>query len=617
MNRPINRMLGLLAVLAVATTASAASRQVTETGNVTEVTLYRGEAQVVREVPVGGAAGPIELVVTDLPMQLQPASMFGEGGEGLEVRAVRYRPKAVGEVPDEKIAALDKQIVAVQDDLALVEQKRQLLNKRASYLDNLEKFVTTTAGADLNKGVLDAAALEKLTTMSFERREQIAEVEIELRKEERELREQLNLLQRQRNQLTSGARKTVHEAVLFLDKAAAGDATVRLTYLVRNCGWSPAYNFRADSAAENVEIEYNALVQQMSGEDWTGVKLTLSTATPQLSAAAPGVAPFRVVLASGELDSRTDQTAAQARDRYSSVRRELKQAEAAQNANFALDANIDASWRMNAGANEMQLLELKSDFDDIRGWANDTSAADDGPSLSYQLKTPVSLASRNDQQMIRIIGRTLPGEFYRTATPVLSRHVYRQADVKNTTDLDLLGGQVSMYLDGRFVGRMEIPTVARGQTVVIGLGADPQLSAARQLVERTETTQGGNQVVTFDYRLTIENYHGQPVNVRVFDRVPYADDSKDLRVTLGEMSDELSDDPLYLRLDRPKGILRWDIEVPANASGADARQVTFSYMLEYARQYHLANPASVPGQAGGKMAPADEFDQLQRDRLRY
>ena len=48
-----------------------------------------------------------------------------------------------------------------------------------------------------------------------------------------------------------------------------------------------------------MRIEYNGLIQQMSGEDWSDVKLTLSTASPALSAAGPGLAPFRLTLVPG------------------------------------------------------------------------------------------------------------------------------------------------------------------------------------------------------------------------------------------------------------------------------------------------------------------------------
>lgn len=60
-------------------------------GKVAAVTLYRGQAQVTRTVPVAGGAGASEVVVGPLPAQVVPDSLFAEGGEGVHVRAVRYR----------------------------------------------------------------------------------------------------------------------------------------------------------------------------------------------------------------------------------------------------------------------------------------------------------------------------------------------------------------------------------------------------------------------------------------------------------------------------------------------------------------------------------------------
>ena len=619
MNRWCLSVIGTVVLMSVLpATASGEARQVEGKGSVAEVTLYRGQAQVVRDIPVEGPAGSVELVVTGLPQQVQPDSIFGEGGDGIEVRAVRYRARAVGEAPTQEIADLDKQILDAEDEVALVEQRKQVLARRAEYLDKLEGFVVPTASSDLARGVLDAGALEKITTMNFQQREQIAEAVIELRKQEREAREQLNLLQRRRNELTRGRSRTVHEAVVFLEKTGNAATAVRLTYLVGNCGWGPAYNFRADSAKKTIDIEYNALIHQMSGEDWTGVRLTLSTATPQLSAAAPGLAPFRVTLARGD-DPNRNLSAAALRSQVRDIKARQQSYNTSQLNAVQFDDNLRANWQMNVGANDYQLLELGNGEKKLRVIQDEGGALADGPSLSYQMAKPVSLASRSDQQMIRIMEHTLAGTFYHTATPVLTAHVYREADLVNTTDLDLLSGQVNMYLDGRFVGRMEIPTVARGQSLVVGFGADPQLRASRELVTRNETTQGGNQVVTFAYRLVIENYKGQATPVRVFDRLPYTEDSKDLRVTLDDLQDKLSTDNVYLRIDRPKGILRRDIEVPANAAGAKARMVSYGYQLEYARDYYLANPLAFRADQGGQApnAPAqqEEFMELQMQRM--
>src|SRR5687768_9501491 len=63
------------------------------------VILYRGQAQVTRTFAVEGDPGKVELILSDLPEQIIPDSLFSEPGEGLAVRAVRYRTRAVGVEP--------------------------------------------------------------------------------------------------------------------------------------------------------------------------------------------------------------------------------------------------------------------------------------------------------------------------------------------------------------------------------------------------------------------------------------------------------------------------------------------------------------------------------------
>jgi hypothetical protein len=154
-------------------------------GRVSAVTLYRGQAQVTRTVPIEGGAGRLEVVVSKLPEQIEPNSLFAEGGDGVEIRAVRYRTRAVGEEPREEVRKLDDEISAVQQELDLTTKRQALLVKRTEYLAKLEGFVAPTAQSDLTKGVLDAEALERLTTFSFTQLETIAKEEVELAKQAR------------------------------------------------------------------------------------------------------------------------------------------------------------------------------------------------------------------------------------------------------------------------------------------------------------------------------------------------------------------------------------------------------------------------------------------------
>lgn len=573
-------------------------------GRVTHVTLYRGQALVTRSIDIEGELGPLEVVVEGLPDQVVPESLFAEAGEGLDVRAVRFRSRAVKEEPRDELRQLQQSIEQVQHQIDINAKNQELLTKRSEYLDSLEAFVGPTATSDLSKGVLDAEALQRITLFAFEQRQEIAEAQVESQREAKQLQQQLQLLQRQHAELAASASRTVYEAVLFLEKQDEGGQNVRLSYLVNNCGWSPSYTVR-DNQEAMVHLEYNALIHQLTGEDWNGVDLTLSTATPALSAAGPGLAPFRVSLT----DQPAQQTGVDERGLLSYAaenRRQQREALVQNQAAISIPENFGSSWVVNEAANRLQHLELICTTDELRVIQADEPSAN-GPSLSYQLDSPVSLASRRDQQMVRIMQTELPRELYFVASPVLTNYVYREADVRNSGPHDLLAGTVAVYLDGRFVGRTEIPTVARGQTFVVGFGADPQLRAYRELVSKDDAVQGGNRELRFRYRIRLENYKADAASVRVYDRLPVPERASEVRVRLAQTSDDLSENQLYVERERSKGILRWDVTVPQGSSGVSAQAISYSYTVEHDRNYHLSLASSTP-------QLRKEFEELQRDR---
>src|SRR4030095_5858559 len=61
----------------------------------------------------------------------------------------------------------------------------------------------------------------------------------------------------------------------------------RLSYQLPDAGWRPLYDARLDSEAGHVELAQLGEVQQRTGEDWSGVALTLSTARPAVGAGLP------------------------------------------------------------------------------------------------------------------------------------------------------------------------------------------------------------------------------------------------------------------------------------------------------------------------------------------
>jgi uncharacterized protein (TIGR02231 family) len=579
--------------------------QTVVSGSVTQVVLYRGQALVTREINLDEAVGAIECVVSDLPEHVVPESLYAEGGTGLEVRAVRFRARAVSDAPRQEVRQLDDQIEAINQKIAVNSKTQELLARQQAYLDQLDGFVAPTAKTELSHGVLNAEALERVTTFSFQQRQEILDKQVVNERESKSLADELALLQRRRAELSDTASQTVREAVVFLEKKNAGPGLMRLAYLVDNCGWMPSYTIRAGEDRKTVQLECNALIHQLSGEDWTGVKLTLSTASPALSAAAPGLAPFPIVLVP---EGQQQAVQVDLGQQLSSIRARQRDAIVSFQNKLSLTENVVSNWHANAAANEYQNLELLNPESALRAIEMEAGSTGDGPSLAYDVAAPVSLASRTDQQMVRILQSLLPSRFHHVATPVLTSYVYREAELTNNSEQDMLGGPVTVYLNGSFVGRGEVPTVAQGQTFVVGFGADPQLRAKRELVDRNDVIQGGNRQLSFTYRLVVENFKTQPAKVSIFDRLPRPDHDADVEIKLGELKDALSDNKLYQRVESPKGILRWDIDVPASATGDNARLIEYSYTAEFDRQFQLgAATADVPSQQR-------EFEQLQRAR---
>lgn len=210
-----------------------------------------------------------------------------------------------------------------------------------------------------------------------------------------------------------------------------------------------------------------------------------------------------------------------------------------------------------------------------------------GPSVTYRLRDKISLPSRNDDQVLEITKLELTPKFYYKAVPILTPHVYKLADLTNATEYILLPGEATMYIGTDFVGQTRLPLVAIGKPFTVGFGADPQLQVQRKLIDKTQAPQGGNQVLTFEYRILLSSYKTNTVDVQVWDRMPHAEAMQTIAVSLVKVEPALSADPLYLRDERPKNLLRWDVKLEPKDNGEKALAIEYEYKIEFDRNVNI------------------------------
>lgn len=582
---------GLLAVAALAGFAQEKPAQPAPQpvkGTVVSVTAYRGQALVTRSVPVGKGRGLMDVVVSDLPEQVFGGSLFADGGQGVEVRAVRFRTRVVGRDVSKEAAALQQAL----EDIAMRKRENtaltQLATQQIAYLDKLDNFMAPTATVELSKGVLNAETIEKLTKFSFEKRAELTKTRLALSESLVKLTREEQDTARKLQMLGGGDSRIEREAVVFVDKRVENETTLSLSYLVGAVNWRPNYNMRAESGKAAVKVEYSALVNQMSGEDWSGVELTLSTASPALIARGATLMPLYVSLVPRGSAPPPAQDAQAYKQRRSDLKKEQQENARSGAANKPSSGpaddraqNEEVEKSLNRIADEMQAMELAASGD---VWKQRDEA--EGVSVEYKLPGATGLASRSDTQLVKIADLNLKADFAFIGTPVLSDYVYLEADAKNESETVLLEGAYTAYLDGRFVGRSVVPLVGRGESFQVGFGIDSQLRVSRELVEKKDEIKGGNRVVSFSYRLTVANYKSSDVAIRLLERMPAAPRSE-IRINLVETNTELSKDRLYLRDQRNKGLLRWDVTVAKGSTGADTKEITYTYNMEYDKQMEV------------------------------
>ena len=574
--------------------AAAASR-------IVAVTVYQASALVAREVAVPAGAGTVELVVPALPPSIVPTSLYAEGAAGAQVLTTRYRSRPLAQTSQEDLRKLETQLKELKKAEAILTRQVETTNSNLRFMDKLEGFTGATMQQLTEKGMLSAEAVTKLSQFVMETRGLKSTEMMSLTQQIQAGREQQEYLGREIQKLSGSSDKTSREAIVVVDKADAAVSKVTLYYLVSAAAWRPQYKVHATAGQKQVEVQYLAAIHQQTGEDWTGVNLVLSTAMPMFNAAPPELAAMEVQPVAGPkmpagLPGQLNAPQGKAKMNVNVDGNELNAPGRGVADQFQLRSDaeqlaqsgkkLDADRAYNTAAALQQAEEITQAEDAPRRPIY--PAAREGQSVTFRVERKMSIPWRDDEQTIEVARVPLEADFFYKAVPVLTQHVYRLANLTNNSKLVILPGEATMYVGTDFVGRASMPLVAVGQSFTAGFGVDPQIQAKRDLVAKTRTMQGGNQVQKFDYRITLANYKSEPARVELGDRMPYAE-GEAVNITLVSSAPQLSKDDTYVRDQQPKGLLRWDLTLEPNTSGTKATSVTYQYKMEYAKDSSIGN----------------------------
>ena len=275
-------MKNLFAILTLLFISVGMFAQTNVTSKITQVTVYLQGAQLVHTAETQVSQGKQTVVFSGLSADMQPESVVLEcSNRNVVFQSVSIRNNYLKEqAPNAKIAELQEKLATVEEKLAVLRAEKGVYAKERDML-----FRNEAIGGTANN--VPIAEIEKAADFFRKRNNEINAFLLKADAEERKLVKDQTSYNAQLQELNAKTNPPTSEVTVVLDAKTRGEAIFTVKYLVRNAGWAPKYDVRAENAVDPVKLDYHANVFNKSGLDWTDVLMILSTSEPLQGAEKP------------------------------------------------------------------------------------------------------------------------------------------------------------------------------------------------------------------------------------------------------------------------------------------------------------------------------------------
>lgn len=533
-------MRALLSLLLLTTALPALADTIPAASRITAVTVYPEGAKLTREVTfTAPTAGLHELLVTDLPAASEPGLIQLAPGVGVRLGAFNLRADRLPPRED-PLTPAQTEAKAEVERLEAAEQQAILaldaVQARVDAADAQARFLASFSGA-----LPDAATPETIRAMAamigtetLAARETALAARADLWPALKALEKAQEALQKARDALDALPSADTGYTALAVDLTVeAGDHAVTITQYVGRAGWRPFYDLNLTRAGgDALAFDRSVLVTQATGEDWSGVALTLSSSTPSQQAAPSSLWP------------------------------ELRRIEP--------EGAKDDLSRLSAGA----AMDAEA-MPEVAAPAPITAAAAlEGDTVVYHYPDPVTVASGAEDLRLALDSLGFTPVVKALAVPRLDATAFVSASFTNSGTEPLLPGEALLFREGVLVGTAWIDGIAPGAEAKIGFGALKTLRLKREMPKRaagetgvfTTSNEESESVV-----ITVENTGDEAWPVRLMDQVPYSEQSElEIEVTA-------SPAPKETDVEGQRGILAWEFDLPAGGK----QTITLEHSLNW------------------------------------
>lgn len=527
---------------------------------ISSVTVYSNQAQVTRRGTVTLTGDEQELEIASLPATLDTDSIraAGSGTVAVQLLGVRVENAFTTEPVAERSAQLMKQIEQVEAQKRTIQDQLVACQLQLKFVEGLSEKSVGCFSNGLAKQQISLNEAGKLLNFLGQNYKKYTTAIALYQRQQQQLNRQLQAFRKKLQQIQTPRPLENLTVFVGIEPSGSGEFELELSYVVHQASWMPLYDLRINIASKEINLNYLAEVNQKSGENWTDVKLSLSTAKPGLGTLPPKLDPWYIDLFSPSFPRSRN---------LAGPSPEMSQKAAPLHPYAAEIAEEESSeaffstYRTPAGAVQTA----------IEAQAVTASVSREGGVVAFEVGGNNNIPSDGSPHKITVFQENYPCRFEYIAIPRLVSFAYLQAVVTNpATGATLLPGKANIFRDNTFVGTTQLDNIAPNQEFKLNLGIDEGLKIERHLVERqVEKKLIGNQRRTsYAYRLSIANLREIPTTLILREQLPVSRNEQiKVRLTLTNPKIQAGE----------MGLLEWSIELGPQAQ----QEVYYQFVVEH------------------------------------
>ena len=513
----------------LANTISAQQKMVKS--KVVSATVYSQGAQITRAAKFNLDKGENKIVFTNLPPNLDESSIQVSCGEATIV-SVSYQKNMMDSLTQ------NPEFLKLQNRKKELEKRIKLENALLQTIDTEKDVLLSNKKLVGDQGV----KLEDLKNSLIYFRARLEELE-RSRVDKVELilglEEELNKINQQSQGLSSQKIKNTSEVLVTFNATQPIAAITTIKYFTKDAGWYPSYDVRANSINDPLNITIKAFVYQTTGEDWSKVKLAVSSGNPTTGSTAPTINPWYIDIIYPYL-------------------------------NRMLQGKVAGVQKKSSEVDELVLSAYASENKKEDSYDMPVSVSESQTNFTFNIDIPYDIPSKPLPTIAVLQTPTVKASYQYTTIPKLSEYAYLVASMTEWQGLNLLNGDVNLYFENNYVGTTFLDTKAFGDTLKLSLGKDESISVKRTKAKTfTEKNFIGSKVTeTRNWEITITNGKKQDVDIDFEDQIPVSTNEK-VKVKLLEQGGS--------SYNASTGILKWVIKIKS----LETKKIQFSYSVEY------------------------------------